>query len=387
MPTVLTAAVAACAAELPDDRLPAYVYDLGALRAHARAIRAALPPEVECYYAAKANSAGPVLRTLADEFDGFEVASSGELAHVSATVPGAALAFGGPAKSDAELAAALRAGARRIHVESAHELRRLGQVADRTGCVARVLLRVNLSLATGPVALRMGGGASQFGIDPDDVPECLELIRDRQRLVGAGVHAHLASGLRAAEQVRVADSVVAWAVRHGHTEVNVGGGMAVDYRDPEARYDWATLGAGLRALLDRYPGVRLRIEPGRAVTAYCGWYVAPVVDVRHSRGQAFALVRGGTQHLRTPVTKGHDQPFDVLPVTGWELPWPRPTAAGEPVTVAGQLCTPKDVLARRVPVARLRAGDRVAFGLAGAYAWNISHHDFLLHPQPTFHYV
>jgi diaminopimelate decarboxylase len=34
-----------------------------------------------------------------------------------------------------------------------------------------------------------------------------------------------------------------------------------------------------------------------------------------------------------------------------------------------------------------RAGtDVVVFGLAGAYAWNISHHDFLMHPVPHFHY-
>jgi diaminopimelate decarboxylase len=48
----------------------------------------------------------------------------------------------------------------------------------------------------------------------------------------------------------------------------------------------------------------------------------------------------------------------------------------------------RTVLARRVRVGRLRAlrvGDLVAFGLAGAYAWNISHHGFLMHPPPAFH--
>jgi diaminopimelate decarboxylase len=57
------------------------------------------------------------------------------------------------------------------------------------------------------------------------------------------------------------------------------------------------------------------------------------------------------------------------------------------VTITGQLCTPKDVLARRVMVTRLRVGDLVAFGLAGGYAWNISHHGFLMHPPPAFHYL
>lgn len=57
------------------------------------------------------------------------------------------------------------------------------------------------------------------------------------------------------------------------------------------------------------------------------------------------------------------------------------------VTVAGQLCTPKDVLAAGVPVAELRAGDRVVFAMAGAYAWNISHHEFLMHPRPGFRFL
>lgn len=57
------------------------------------------------------------------------------------------------------------------------------------------------------------------------------------------------------------------------------------------------------------------------------------------------------------------------------------------MSLCGQLCTPKDALAQRVPVDRLRTGDRVVFGMAGAYAWNISHHDFLMHRQPTFHLI
>jgi diaminopimelate decarboxylase len=35
----------------------------------------------------------------------------------------------------------------------------------------------------------------------------------------------------------------------------------------------------------------------------------------------------------------------------------------------------------------VRPGDRVVFAMAGAYAWNISHHDFLMHPHPTVHHL
>jgi diaminopimelate decarboxylase len=378
---VITDAVRAHVAGLPDAELPAYVYDLAALRTHVNAIRAALPSEVEFWYAAKANPAGPVLRALA--VDGIEVASAGELAHVHATLPTARIAFGGPAKSDADLAAA--AQAHRVHVESAHELRRLGLAAARNRKPVNVLLRVNLPLAVGAAVLSMGGGPSQFGLDPADVPACLEIIRGDPWLLFSGIHTHLASGLCAADQLALVGRVVEGvrALPVPVAEINLGGGMGVDYTS-DARFDWVSFGAGLRELCGDQ---RLRIEPGRAVTAYCGWYAATVADVKHSQGTAFALIHGGTHHLRTPAAKGHDQPFDVLPVDHWDWPWPRPGVEHERVTVAGQLCTPKDVLARQVPTDRLRVGDRVVFGLAGAYAWHISHQDFLMHPHPTFHYL
>ena len=65
-------------------------------------------------------------------------------------------------------------------------------------------------------------------------------------------------------------------------------------------FDWPGYGRGLAGLAR--PGETLRIEPGRAVTAYCGWYLTRVLDVKHSHGEAFAVGRG-------------EESFDVLTVT------------------------------------------------------------------------
>jgi len=73
--------------------LPAYLYDLAALRAHAAAVRAALPERVEVYYAAKANPEPEILGALGPYVDGYEVSSGGELAHVAKAVPDRPLAF------------------------------------------------------------------------------------------------------------------------------------------------------------------------------------------------------------------------------------------------------------------------------------------------------
>ncbi|MFF4504435.1 type III PLP-dependent enzyme [Streptomyces sp. NPDC001401] len=381
---------------LPATELPAYVYDLAALRTHAAAVRAALPERVEVYYAAKANPEPEILGSLGPYVDGYEVSSGGELAHVAKAMPGRPLAFGGPGKTPDEVRAALELGVDRFHVESAYELRMLAELA-RTCAPGRrvaVLPRVNLPVADGSLAgssLAMGGRPTPFGLDPAQAVEVVRALADGTypHLELRGIHAHLASGLQGAEQLAVAESVVSWAMNLGVplAEVNVGGGMTVDYTDPDRRFDWTEYGNGLARLTEAHPGLTLRIEPGRALTAYCGWYATEVLDVKHSHGEEFAVVRGGTHHLRTPATKGHDQPCSILPVDAWPHSWPRPAAEGELVTLAGQLCTPKDVLARRVPAPGLRAGDRVVFSLAGAYAWNISHHDFLMHPRPGFHFL
>lgn len=378
----------------PDESaLPAYVYDLRGLDAHAAAIAAALPSAAQFYYAVKANPDPAILRTIARHADGFEISSGGEAAHLAAAVPGAALAFGGPGKTGAEIVAAMNAGAARFHVESPRELRLLDTVARAAGRTADVLLRVNLppeAAPPGEPALVMGGTPSQFGMDPELLEACWRAVAETPSVRVRGLHAHLASGLDAGELLAAAGRLLGfgrpWCARHAIAtpEFNLGGGMRVDYAAAGSVFDWTGFGRGLAALARRTE--TLRIEPGRAVTAYCGWYISRVLDVKHSHGEAFAVIAGGTHHLRTPAARGHSQPFAVIPAAS---PWqgPRPAAGPGPLTVTGQLCTPRDVLARRARAPRLRAGDLLAFGLAGAYAWNISHHSFLMHPPPAFHHL
>jgi diaminopimelate decarboxylase len=366
-------------------QLPAYIYDLDALREHATTIRDALsvPGAPELFYAAKANPDGPILRTLAPYLDGIEVASGGELEHVRGVLPDARLAFGGPGKTDRELEPALELGVERIHVESPYELTRLAAIAAETGRDAGVLLRVNLAGDREGVALAMSG---PFGMDPDSIEACRPILDTNPQVRLRGIHAHLASGLDAPAMAGQAGEILAWArpwlAKAGcaDPEFNLGGGMAVDYSDPARGFDWASYAREVAALA--YPGETLRIEPGRAISVYCGWYVTDVLDVKRAHGSWYAVLRGGTMHIRTPVTKQHDQPFVVIPRNG-----EGPAAAGERVTLVGQLCTPKDVFARQVPVEAIGVGDLVAFSMAGAYAWNISHHDFLMHPKPAFSYI
>ncbi|GAA3612363.1 type III PLP-dependent enzyme [Kineosporia mesophila] len=372
-----------------ENQLPAYLYDLAALRSQAAAIRDALAGAgVDFLYAAKANPDPALLRVIAPLTDGIEVASGGELEHVMDAAPGARVAFGGPGKTDRELMAAIGRGVWRLHVESVRELNRVIALAGRRP--VDVLLRANLPFGVSGAALTMSG---PFGMDEDTLAVAARTARDAAA-AGSGVrvrglHVHLASGLDAGQKLTLDARVLAWArcwleqylPGRDRPEINLGGGMTVDYADPGRHFDWEAYAQGL-AELDRGPAV-LRVEPGRSVSVHAGYYVSDVLDLKYTRGQAYAIARGGTHHLRTPATKGHSQPLVALPGPG---------RSGEPLnddelTVVGQLCTPKDQLATGVPVQDLCIGDLLVFRMAGAYAWNISHHDFLMHPHPTFAYL
>jgi diaminopimelate decarboxylase len=366
-------------------RLPAYVYDLDALREHAATIKDALstPGAPEIFYAAKANPDAPILRELAPYVAGIEVASGGELEHVCSILPEARIAFGGPGKTDQELKLAMELEVERIHVESPYELTRLAQLSQTAGREVDVLLRANLAGDRFGVALAMNG---PFGMDPELIEACHTILAASPWVRLRGIHAHLASGLDATAMLRQSAEILQWArpwLDKGgveQPEFNLGGGMAVDYTDPARRFDWKAYGQEIGALAA--PGETLRIEPGRAISVYAGWYLTEVLDVKAAHGQWYAVLRGGTMQIRTPVTKQHDHPFAVLQTDS-----SGPSMSGGRVTLVGQLCTPKDVFARQIPVERLAVGNVVVFSMAGAYAWNISHHDFLMHPKPSFHYL
>lgn len=385
LPTRITQAIAELRTQ-QQQPLCAYLYDLTALAEHVRAMRAVLPANCELFYAAKANPEAPILHTLAPLVDGFEAASGGELRWLYQQCPQQPLIFGGPGKLDSELAAAMDCGVAAFHVESLNELRRLAHIAAAQGRRAPVLLRLNLKLAEAPDSrLVMGGKPTPFGLDEEALDQALALLRAEPWLELQGLHFHLLSHqLDVTAHLQLMRGYFRCFRRlcaeHGLALplLNVGGGMGIDYQDARRSFDWPLFCRGLQALIaeEQMEATCIRFEIGRFISAACGYYLMQVLDIKRNHGQYFAIARGGTHHFRTPAAQGHDHPFVVL----------RGAQPAEivdcPVTLVGQLCTPKDVLASQQPVAELAVDDLLVFPLAGAYAWNISHRDFLMHEPP-----
>ena len=369
-----------------DGPLCAYVYDLPALERHVKAMRQVLPKNCELFYAAKANPEALVLKTLAPWVDGFEAASGGELTWLHEQCPDQPLIFGGPGKLDRELDIALQYRISAFHVESVSELRNLARIASERGVRAPVMLRLNLKLAQAPQSrLVMGGKPTPFGLDEEGLASALQVLQQEPSLQLEGLHFHLLSHQLDVdahlELIRSYFLTFRQLCSDHELQLpilNVGGGMGINYQDAAQSFDWPRFCLGLKGLIHEYDmgTTRVRFEIGRFISAACGYYVMQVLDIKSSHGEFFAISRGGTHHFRTPAAQGHDHPFTVLRGTQ------EAQLKDQTVTLVGQLCTPKDVLARQQPVAQLATGDLLVFTLAGAYAWNISHQNFLMHEPP-----
>jgi diaminopimelate decarboxylase len=365
----------------------AYLYDLVALREHISSLRQALPSGCELFYAAKANPEAKILHTLGDFVDGFEAASGGELTWLREQAPNKPLIFGGPGKLETELRQAISSQIEMLHVESLTELRRIQQITEQENCSVAILLRMNIAVRDlGTTRLMMGGQPTPFGIDETELSQALEIIAATPSIQLRGFHFHLLSHqlnvdnhLALLEQY--IDIVEGWCQQF-QLEIdliNVGGGIGINYQQPDAHFDWALFCQKLPAIVQRSQahGWTLRFECGRFISANCGYYVMEVLDVKRNLGEWFAIARGGTHHFRTPAAQNHNHPFFII-----RREDNRAWINDEKVTLVGQLCTPKDVLARQQPIDALAPGDWLVFTLAGAYAWNISHQHFLMHSPP-----
>ena len=364
---------------------PAFVYDPAIVAARVGRFRAAFPG-IDLHYAIKANPHPALLDRIAPLVDGLDVASAGELGLAIGVKPAEHVSFAGPGKRDAELEAAIAAGAT-INLESEGEAARALRVGDRIGRTPRLGVRVNPDVELRGSGMRMGGRPSPFGVDADRAAALVHTV------IGAGADwrgFHMYAGSQALDAQAIVDTQAATldlAARLADEAgamsplVNLGGGFGVPYFAGDRPLDVERVGAALREALKRRADPlrdsRFAIELGRWLVAECGVYLTRVVDRKESGGELFLVVDGGLHHqlaasgnFGTVVRRNY--PIAVAARMGEE--------PEEVVSVVGCLCTPLDRLGDRVALPRADVGDLVAIFMAGAYGATASPAAFLGHP-------
>ncbi|MGW7103759.1 type III PLP-dependent enzyme [Streptomyces sp. NPDC054838] len=371
---------------------PLYLYDTDVLRDVYQGLRTRMHPGVDIFLSLKANPNISIIGFLGTLGAGAEVSSLAELetARRAGIAPRDTI-FLGPGKTRAELEACVAADLHAVVCESLEELEALDDLAVASGRERLpVMLRINPGFRTKGSGLAMGGKPRQFGIDEAEVRAAQRLLKGLRRVHVMGVHAYMGTRfLNHEDLVHNTRQILAMAESLSEETgielrtVDFGGGFGVPYFDNETELDLPSLTEGINEavteFLDRHPECRLINELGRYLTAPCGTYVTRALFVKESMGEQFVVADGGTNHHMAAVGVGSfvKRNFPIRSLTRY---------AEEPVgtyTVTGPLCTPNDVIGKRVALPPVTAGDLIGVELSGAYGPSASPGLFLSHGFPA----
>lgn len=360
---------------------PLYVYALDRVREARERLRAALP-DSRLYYSLKANPHPRLVGELGRLGCRAEISSSGELA---ATVAGGVgperCLYTGPGKTASEIQAAVRAGVREFSVESIVDLDRVERTARAHGVRVDVLVRVNPDENVAGHGLAMTGAPTQFGMDYGAVVDAGPRLTAPGHARVIGFHCYFGTNLDSApallDQFRLAARVSAELGERLAIDprlVDLGGGFGHPYAVEGEAVPLDGLREGLVETLDRYlPAWRqgrpaIAFESGRYLVGGAGTLVCRVQDLKTSKGEAFAVLDAGINHL------GGMSGLRRLPkLQAAVLHQGRRTGeASASVHLVGPLCTPLDRLSRSLEVAELGVGDVLAVPNVGAYGLTAS---------------
>jgi ornithine decarboxylase len=310
-------------------------------------------PRVRPHYAVKANPDRRVLKVLAQEGVGFEIASTAELdLLLGLGVSAAEVFFSNPVKSRDAVAYAAAKGVEWFVVDSADELRKIHEVKPS----AKLYLRIaapNIG-SDWPLSGKFGAGASETR---DIVALAAKLGADL-----AGVTFHVGSQCRNPENWRVAleksRSLFDVMTRAGLKPrlLNIGGGFPVRHVKPIPSIE--VIGNVVNEGLKAFPeDVQVIAEPGRYLVSDAGYFVCRVLGTATRSGKRWmhwdAGMFGGvietTEGLKYRIRSDRSGPD-----TAW--------------TVGGPTCDSVDIILRDEPLpSDLQEGDFIYIRNAGAY--------------------
>lgn len=371
---------------------PLFVYDTDVLERTYRELRGVLPDPVEVFFSLKANPNVSVCAFLSSLGVGAEVSSYIELmTALRAGVAPADVIFLGPGKDLHDLTASVESDIHAVVCESIDELHRLDALAGELGAGRfPVILRVNPSFTTKGSGLAMGGKPRQFGIDQEVLHKSKRVLAELRHVRVIGIHAYMGTRfLNHLDVVHNTGQILSTAEELAGElgipleTVDIGGGLGVAYFDNEEDLDVAGLGAGMREVITpfslRHPKCRIIMELGRYLTALAGTYVVRARYVKESMGECFIVADGGTNHHMAAVGIGSFVKRN-FPVRHLNRPEEPPVRS---YSLTGPLCTPNDVVAKKVALPEVRPGDLLGVERSGAYGPTASPGHFLSHGFPA----
>ena len=351
-------------------RTPFYTYDTQLLQQTLTAIRDAVAdaPHFHVHYAVKACATPGILRLIAAAGLGADCVSGGEVERAAdCGFTPADIVFAGVGKSDQEINTALRLGISCFNVESLPELEVINELAAAQGTVANVAFRINPNVdAHTHAKITTGLNENKFGLAMEDMLPAIRRAQELPAVKYVGLHFHIGSQITELEPFenlvqRVNELQNVLDAEGIQTEwINVGGGLGVNYAQPEEDPipDFAGYFRVFKEKLALRPGQQVHFELGRAVVAQCGSLICRVLYVKRGHEKDFVIVDAGMTDLMRPALYGSTHEARNLS---------HPEAPIARFDIVGPICESSDVFLSNYNLPSPQRGDLIAFKSAGAY--------------------
>jgi len=349
---------------------PFYLYSHATLKQHFEAFDGAFSgmSHLTCF-SMKSNSNMAILRLFALMGGGVDIVSGGELYRaLKAGVNPSRVVYSGVGKAASDLEYALKSGILMFNVESAQEIQKLNEVAEKVGKRARVAIRVNPDVdpKTHPY-ISTGLKENKFGIDISEAVEQYSVAASLKGLDVTGVSCHIGSQLTQVSPFvdalrklkKLIERLREMGITIGYLDLGGGLGITYDKEDPPHPRDYAREVQAELGTTD----VTLILEPGRVIVGNAGILVAKVLYAKATREKMFFVVDAAMNDLMRPSL--YDSYHGIQPV------YIRGRGSVR-ADIVGPICESGDFLARGRDVEIFEPGDLLAVMSAGAYGFSMS---------------
>jgi diaminopimelate decarboxylase len=345
---------------------PFYYYDLDVLRSTLESVKKESDKSgYKIHYAVKANHNEKILRIISSYGFGADCVSFNEInASINAGFDPSEIVFAGVGKTDKDINAALNAGIFCFNCESIPEIEVIDQLASNQNKTAQIALRINPYIeAHTHKYITTGIEESKFGINIPELGEVINRLSDFKNIRLIGIHFHIGSQIT---RMSVFKSLCArinelqeWFSSHNiNLEIlNVGGGLGIDYENPEKNPDFHEYFSLLNELIDVYPGQELHVEPGRSIVGQCGSLISKVLFIKNGSNTQFAIIDAGMTDLIRPALYQAHHKIENLSSSGGMHRY----------DVVGPVCESSDTFAKFIELPETSRGDLIAIRSAGAY--------------------
>jgi diaminopimelate decarboxylase len=345
---------------------PFYYYDLDILRSTLDVVKKESDNSgYKIHYAVKANSNQRILSIISSYGFGADCVSFNEInAAITAGFKPAEIVFAGVGKTDKDINAALNAGIFCFNCESIPEIEVIDKLAARQGKTARIALRINPYIeAHTHKYITTGIEESKFGINTWELDDVIKKLAELKNVSLIGMHFHIGSQIT---RMSVFKSLCArinelqvWFSSHNiNLEiVNVGGGLGIDYENPDINPDFPEYFSLLHEFIDLIPGQKMHIEPGRSIIGQCGSLISRVLFIKNGSNTQFAILDAGMTDLIRPALYQAHHKIENLTSSGNIYRY----------DVVGPVCESSDTFAKYIELPETSRGDIVAIRSAGAY--------------------